>query len=240
MIDPKTGINATVYHATQADFDEFEQSNDLGYHFGTHKAAWDRALALGAEHHNPDSWNIMPMTLRLETPVYLSDLGMWPTSSVLNQLVKRGYITEQDARWLIDFYGEPAARSDPNYEDDPGLTNKDIVEHLQEKGYDGIVYRNVAEGLRTLTEEEVEEKQADLTIKKSDIMGSLSYLAIDKTTGETLGQGTTPEAARADMKKYTMLVPLPWDNSYIVFHGNQAKSAAGNEGSYSRERFSHY
>ena len=41
------GKPMAVYHGTFGDFDTFEQTKDIGYHFGTAKAARDRLRGLG-------------------------------------------------------------------------------------------------------------------------------------------------------------------------------------------------
>ena len=92
-IDRKTGINKTLYHATKGDFDEFKYIKDIGHHFGTLKQATDRMNGIagfGGGEEDWRGWNIMPVTIRMENPIRLPDLGGWDAQSFTNALEEAG------------------------------------------------------------------------------------------------------------------------------------------------------
>jgi len=118
-----SGQPRVVYHGTDAeDFDVFDRTEDIGFHFGTPEQANARAV-LGGE-----SGRVIPVYLRIRRPLRMPDLHDWAPDAVASELVSLGVVTpgEADAAQLVD--------------------REQVRGWLAAKGYDGIVYANETEG----------------------------------------------------------------------------------------------
>ena len=117
-----------VFHGTDVDFDAFDVSHDIGFHFGTIAQAEAR-ISL----ENPGQWDddgrIIPVYLAISNPLRLNDLHMWGPADVLCELVAQGILSEEETDEAHDDY-----------------IDCDFVRAaLAAKGYDGIVYENKTE-----------------------------------------------------------------------------------------------
>lgn len=217
----QNGDPLIVYHGTNADFDIFKKG-DIGFHFGTIQAANDR---LAAAHEMIEDWrvrghghpgyNILPVYLRIEKPARLPDLGSWHYLTVAQEL--------RDA----DIF----AQTDLNYVQ----SNNDVIKLLVDKGYDGIVYRNVGEGRRKLTPEEIKAREIEVRRMYPESTGPLADTSIavyDKTTDTLLSIGSTEKEARELARDALETKTHAFDDSYIIFRPEQAKSAIGNIGTF--------
>jgi hypothetical protein len=119
----EAGRPQPVYHATDADFTEFQRSEDIGFHFGPTHAANVRARQAQLE-----DASIMPAYLRIEKPLRMPDLHTWAPRDVAANLVSLDVITQEQA----DQAGE--------------IGREQVRDWLAAKGYDGIVYENETEG----------------------------------------------------------------------------------------------
>jgi hypothetical protein len=71
-IDPNTGQQAVQYHYHYKDIQEFNYDNQLGYHVGTQKAAFDRAMdKTGGKIDEAIGAVTIAAHIRLERPVHL-------------------------------------------------------------------------------------------------------------------------------------------------------------------------
>jgi hypothetical protein len=90
------GPPAVMFHSTIYDFDQFNEFDTLGQHFGTDRAAEERLNDLGTRREAKDRLpgsriplgaNVMPVYLRIEKPLRMKDVGNWMDSvSVAAQL----------------------------------------------------------------------------------------------------------------------------------------------------------
>lgn len=121
-------VRQRVYHATgePENFDVFDRTMDIGYHFGSSIASNMRAeVFFGWPDERPRT---LPVFLNIKNPLRLPDMGDWAPGAVRNQLEDMGIIS-----------GEEAAVVD--------LVDTDRVQRwLAKKGFDGIVYENTQEG----------------------------------------------------------------------------------------------
>ena len=147
VVDEK-GEPMVVYHGTTVHFDEFDTSQSFGAHFGSAEAARDRLegiYALGP-HFAPGrvadpAPQTMAVYIKLENPYRLPDMGNWDGLGILDELEadpsldwskwpggKRGLADDMESFELEeDNYGK-------------------LQEFLKRNGYDGVVYKNIAEG----------------------------------------------------------------------------------------------
>lgn len=111
-----------VYHGTDADFNVFEFSEDIGFHFGSAETAATRIQQADME----DS-RTLAVYLCIRNPLRLPDLHTWSPRSVVNALLDVGVISEEQA------------------DDADVIDREQVASWLADKGYDGIVYRNETE-----------------------------------------------------------------------------------------------
>ncbi|MBE6911347.1 MAG: hypothetical protein E7473_02380 [Ruminococcaceae bacterium] len=132
-IKNEEGKPIAVYHATpEMNFEVFEQSKDIGFHFGGINQAKTR---LAKKESN--NGRVVRAYLNIKNPIRARlDINSWKAHHTGMYLWSEGYLT--DAEWAeiqsleVDGYDSPAAVR--------------LREMLAEKGYDGIVYPNGFEG----------------------------------------------------------------------------------------------
>ena len=224
VVEPD-GSPLILYHGTNADFDIFKKG-DIGFHFGTVQAANDR---LAAAHEMIEDWrvmgygkpgyNILPVYLRIENPVRLPDLGGWHYLTVAQELRDVGIFAHADLNYV--------------------QSNAEVVKLLADKGYDGIVYRNVGEGRRKLTPEEIKEREIKVKRIYPESTGPLADTSVgvyDTALDQLLSVASTEKEARAAARNRLETQTFAIDDSYIIFKPYQAKSAIGNIGTFDIER----
>ena len=104
-----------VYHGTDSeDFETFERTEDIGFHFGTARQASARVgaspaavkdtLRSGGPFEYQSDRRLIPVYLRIRNPLRMPDLNDWAPQRVSQQLVVQGVITsdEADAVELVD------------------------------------------------------------------------------------------------------------------------------------------
>ena len=130
------GKPMVVFHGTVEEFEAF-QAGEFGFHFGD-KAA---ASMMGDE---------MEVYLHLKNPLRVKDLGIFDPEAVLNQISVDPDIREsvlEETQSLRDQLSEEEASDDPiisrraHYQ-----ISQPVRDLLKSEGYDGLVYRNEAEG----------------------------------------------------------------------------------------------
>lgn len=196
---PRISPNAPIaYHGTLEDFSKFE-IGDLGFHFGSKKAAKDRIESqAGRIAGESDDFNYdeavekakyirarlnFKKTLELPEP----DKGFWSDPfRVIRRLYNSNVITTEEAKPLVKFYskrfGSPVhiERGLQEYAEHPFLDeyeNREIQYQdfepirkvLKKKGYDSIAYGN-----------QYEDK------------GSLSYIAFKNSQIQRFSSGFSP------------------------------------------------
>lgn len=140
-ITEKNGSPKIVYHGTTEKFDRFE-AGEFGFHFGDENAA-----------------NMMGDTqkflLRITKPLRLKDLGVWEPDRVLQELKRKFEIPDEVLSDVLQKTRELGSHPDLDDDDDiDHVANRKahyawsepVRELIKSLGYDGIVYRNEAEG----------------------------------------------------------------------------------------------
>ena len=121
-VTDESGLPRVVYHGTDADFDVFEFSEDIGFHFGSAETAATRIQQAEME----DS-RTLAVYLCISNPIRLHDLHTWSPRSVVSALLNAGVISEDQAA------------------DAEVIDREQVAAWLADKGFDGIVYRNETE-----------------------------------------------------------------------------------------------
>lgn len=124
------------YHGTEFEFDEFAKG-DLGYHFGSDEMqahnrlanrSWEKRSELVGKARQP---RIIEAELDLKNPLRLDDITNWDFPTFINDnLLERGIITKKEYDILESSTKSTHARL------------KETRKVIQDKGYDGIVYKN--------------------------------------------------------------------------------------------------
>lgn len=165
LLAEEGGEPMTVYHGTQASFDEFEKG-DIGFHFGTQEQANSRLPAgpdMTAEikagvsmaiindtiSHLTKGSQIRPAYLKLTNPLKTADAGAWDSAQEAHRAIRHALgkklRAEFDKLFPADANGflavkELAWEKNMPQENDQYLEAMKIW--LEEAGYDGIVYDN--------------------------------------------------------------------------------------------------
>lgn len=125
----KQGNPLVVYHASKAKFDAFHtNSTEMGAHFGTKKQA--------GSFKRPE---MNAYYLSIKNPYRLSDMGMFDPLTVAYQLVDKKVINQKFADKLEDAMGQYGERE----------AILRLQHELEKHGYDGIVYMNRRENVKT-------------------------------------------------------------------------------------------
>jgi hypothetical protein len=123
-----------AYHGTIADdFERFEFTDDVGFHFGSRDCADKRLeqILFGCDEDVLQGARILICHLHVHRPLRLPDCHTWSTQNVLLALHSAGVLSDA-------LYGEMSA---DGYLDQEGF--RDIVEAA---GFDCVVYANETEG----------------------------------------------------------------------------------------------
>lgn len=124
------GKPLVVYHGTAAvdDFSEFApMADNLGSHFGTSVHASVRREGAG-------SHRVIPVYLKIKNLLRLNDpeTNLWANAIVAEQLIVKGLLEKEQWDELSDYAP-----------DERGL---ELIDAIEEAGYDGVVYANEREG----------------------------------------------------------------------------------------------
>jgi hypothetical protein len=136
-----------VYHGTTDMIDTF--IGLLSSHFGTADAANDRLLEHSRWQTSTAGQRIYPVYLNITNPIVMTDMGEWNSPMIFLSLGDK--TSEGNPRYpeIVEqeLYQEILGRVEkPDYsiEEDP-IYKFDIMQMLEEAGYDGIVYENAVE-----------------------------------------------------------------------------------------------
>jgi hypothetical protein len=123
-----------AYHATLADdFDRFEFTEDIGFHFGTREAANKRFADITAhvDEDEVQGARILICSLHVSNPLRLDDCHTWGSVNTIFALRSAGALSDAEQAELVD----------------GGYLDAEMFRDIVEKaGYDCVVYANETEG----------------------------------------------------------------------------------------------
>lgn len=138
----KEGKPMVVYHSTTADFDTFDRTADLGFHFGTPEAANSRSGRFRGEH--PEGSRVLPAYLSIKNPLETGDIFAFADPlSIASNLQRQGVLPRRMPE--IEKLDAQSSRKEITREEANRRARDVIVSELERQGYDGIKYRNSAE-----------------------------------------------------------------------------------------------
>ncbi len=175
------GLNTTVFHGTRHNFSEFklpeemENYPELGVHFGTLRAAIDRA---GKGYHpavrqiiednlrknagivqNPLSltptppsgttgktFQVIPAKIGANNPLYIGqDLGTWGPSKIRDALMKHPDFDPDELNQAMQMKLTPTMMSNLSPHYEAAEQIQNLRKLVESKGYDSMTYRNNVE-----------------------------------------------------------------------------------------------
>ena len=223
------GKPLVVYHGTSADFDVFEsqalvtkKDTDLGFHFGT----IDQATEFTEDSRTEklmDSGNIMPLYLSIKNPLRMPDLfgdDLDYAEKTVNHLQRKKIISKDEKSSVLD--GAEGSK----------VAHERLIDLLEKKGYDGIVYANKKEGEPIVIPAGI-ELNGELPKGFSVIENEDGDFEVIDPSGVVQVDGVTADKATAaainDIEKFGYEYRK---DSYIAFRPEQIKSAVGNSGTF--------
>lgn len=123
-----------AFHGTNAeDFERFEFTEDVGFHFGGIETANRRLQQMLADcdEDGVEGARVLPCLLLIERPLRLPDCHTWSTQNVLGALWRAGLLTDRERDQLAT---------------DGYLDAEMFREIVENAGYDSVVYANETEG----------------------------------------------------------------------------------------------
>lgn len=144
-IDPAEGmgprrLNApakTFFHATDAQFDRFEKTRDLGFHFGTKEQAGYKKRG-----------RVIEASLDIRNPLRLPD-NSWDDAGTLQSALAAAGIQSPKLDSIAEEFRKEAEADNWRSPKARELTAQAMEEGrrlIQEKGFDSVVYANKVEG----------------------------------------------------------------------------------------------
>lgn len=147
------GRPRVFFHGTYATFSSFEQSRDLGYHFGSSEQA---VTKVGGENAREGA-RVIPVYLSIKNPLRLvedvfSRFDQVPIEQAAEVISQAAGLDEQQAAALrnqaahVGQLRETLGPADQRYVDAQERFWDQVQRALQGKGFDGVVYPNAVEG----------------------------------------------------------------------------------------------
>src|SRR5216684_3654505 len=141
----------TGYHGTQADFEKFEKTEDIGFHFSSSKDTAEEFANFRGK-----KGRVIEAQLGVKNPIVMPDLGGWSPLRIaewiddegmtaFKQDKKTGSIGELEGK-ILDLYKKHGAPKGLVTDEGLALAGNTVWDFLQAKGHDGIKYTNKQEG----------------------------------------------------------------------------------------------
>ena len=138
----ENGELLSLYHWTPNNFVKFA-IGEIGFHFGTYKAALDRRKSKDISKRGFDI--VKEMYLNIKKPLFLTDPSSpWDATTTATQLWNKLLISDEELEAIFHLHGAV----DGEYMDDANVELRKILKRL---GYDGIIYQNAVEDKGTLS-----------------------------------------------------------------------------------------
>lgn len=136
------GKPLVCYHGTWKAFDHIDPTlcGDLGAHFTSDPKVASMFTGIsfldGSRDikNNDISSRVIPVYLKIENPIRMHDHGAWDAFDVIDELHSLNALTDEEADEMRKLCNQGM------------YSDSQLVPLLQEKGIDGVVYENTAEG----------------------------------------------------------------------------------------------
>lgn len=179
-----SGKPRTMFHGTQKDITSFQKRLGLAGHFGTAEAADDRLVHVSEDKYGkvgyPEGSRVMPVFLSMEKPVEMTDVHFDNATEMVEDLVKRGVLSEDEAEATGVMKAGKYDYMLPRAADTAAA--RSMVRLLKKKGYDGIMYENRIEDPGAITFIPFESKQVKSAFTQKPTEDPRIQYAIKKPT----------------------------------------------------------
>jgi ADP-Ribosyltransferase in polyvalent proteins len=213
------GAPLTLFHSTFSEFDAFQKSSDLGFHFGSAFAANKRVdeSALGRA-RGPDKFNglnLVPVHLSIENPFHLpNDPVAWEPMYVMTMIGDQLSKRQKERITELSELALTAARAKATEFKEAGVGVRRVKQPWS--GGKTIIEIPTRTWIGMLKESRIEVYKEMANAMRAAGFDGLTYL------NEIEGQGRT----RAVRKK------APDNLTWVAFDPRQIKSALSNSGLY--------
>lgn len=172
----------TLYHATNAQFNEFDRG-DFAFHIGT----LEQARSLGRKY-------IKEVYVNITNPVFFSEDTMsWPALAVANKLESQGILSSAE----YDMVARTKDFTSNRYDAESNMLLRKL---LKDKGYDGIVYNNGFEGSGGVSFMAFDSNQIKYVSNKNPSGSSdLRYSISSRNSVASENSGVNADAVSAEM-----------------------------------------
>lgn len=140
-IRDRQGRLLVVHHGTFSSFNQFDKG-DIGFHFGTEKAAKERQDFTDPDRIIKKEWRIGQYYLNITNFLDMYDIGDWDGSNLASHIIESRLLplSDEEIRYLQQIQMMGGLGMGRNH--DPTLM---LREFLLKKGIDGIMYENAYE-----------------------------------------------------------------------------------------------
>ena len=140
-IRDRQGRLLVVHHGTFSSFNQFDKG-DIGFHFGTEKAAQERQDFTDPDRVIKKEWKIGQYYLNITNFLDMYDIGDWDGSNLAAHIIESRLLplSDEEIRYLQQIQMMGGLGMGRNH--DPTLM---LREFLLKKGIDGIMYENAYE-----------------------------------------------------------------------------------------------
>jgi hypothetical protein len=169
-------VDNPMYHGTTKDFPSFENTRDIGFHFGTPDQAdniniMDRGWTIEKV---KDNANVIPVYLKTKNTLPTKDWGNDWNFSVAQQLKNEGIISKEEyEKFRLE------GNKNPNIKN----WNKLVTDLLKSKGYDSLLYKNIHESSNKLLQDPNANLNSTIILDPSHIRSK--HAAFDPAESES-------------------------------------------------------
>ena len=223
VVDTK-GAPLIVYHITpdtregsaQVPFNTFRDTADFGYHFTPDQNVIDYFQEY---QYAGGSGFVFKGFLNIKNPYRMPDMLSWDEDAMIAYMLEDGIISERESITMRSQIDGIPLMSDEDFEQVRGQPRQAsyniIARKLRDKGYDGVVYKNIGEDKYKALRNKAEKQAADR---------SKGIPANEPGQRFTMDEPITDEEIK-------LLLDNPVQDSFVAFEPQQFKSVF-NDGTY--------
>lgn len=134
-LESQANRGVELFHGTNKPFDKLEDTRGFGLHFGDKEAA-NTIVENNEKFGRGEGNRIIKARVDLQNPLRMPDIHFDDPYGIAKQLAQQGVISDEQYKSLRESFSGRDEKSSLN----------SLKKLLQDKGYDGVVYKNEREG----------------------------------------------------------------------------------------------